>query len=431
MATVRFKLRNPAASTPQPVYLVFRYQNARLVHGTGVKVAPRFWNAEKGQVKNTSNVPDRDAINALLSDLEAETNRFYSEALARREFTLAGLKSHLEKIQGRGKGEPVPRSFFDFFRQFIEASKTRIQPDTGERLHPRTIAKYETTLRLLETFAGQYPRRLDFDTLDLEFYEDFADYLQGRVHRKGSFYSANAIGKHVQVLKTILNEATAKGVDTNPAFKSRKFRVLKEESDNVYLSEPELEALYRLDLSGLPRLERVRDLFIVGTWTGLRFSDLTALNPSDHIRGEFIEIEQYKTGGKVWIPLHPYVREVLEKYGGRLPAAISNQKFNEYLKEACRAAGLVERVPKAITRGGQRVTTFSEKWRMVSTHTARRSFATNLYKSGFPSLSIMQITGHKTERAFLKYVKVTGQEHARLLKLHWEQRQESPLKIAR
>ena len=77
-------------------------------------------------------------------------------------------------------------------------------------------------------------------------------------------------------------------------------------------------------------------------------------------------------------------------------------------------------VLKSITKGGKRCTSIYEKWQLVSAHTARRSFATNLYKSGFPSISIMAITGHKTESSFLRYIKVSKEEHAKLLMLHWQ-----------
>jgi len=56
---------------------------------------------------------------------------------------------------------------------------------------------------------------------------------------------------------------------------------------------------------------------------------------------------------------------------------------------------------------------------MVTTHTARRSFATNMYKMGIPSITIMAITGHRTETAFLKYIKVTPQEHAEKMRDIW------------
>ncbi|MCD7940142.1 MAG: tyrosine-type recombinase/integrase, partial [Bacteroides intestinalis] len=60
-----------------------------------------------------------------------------------------------------------------------------------------------------------------------------------------------------------------------------------------------------------------------------------------------------------------------------------------------------------------------KKYELVTSHTARRSFATNLYLSGFPAISIMQITGHCTEKAFMAYIRVTPEQHAELLREHW------------
>ena len=132
-------------------------------------------------------------------------------------------------------------------------------------------------------------------------------------------------------------------------------------------------------------------------------------------------MQQRKTNNYVTIPLHPVFREIWERWGG-IPPVISNQKFNNYVKLVCKAARIRERVLKSITKGGRKTTTAYEKWQLVSSHTGRRSFATNLYKSGFPSISIMKITGHKTEAAFLKYIKVSPDDHARMLARHWEKR---------
>ena len=61
-----------------------------------------------------------------------------------------------------------------------------------------------------------------------------------------------------------------------------------------------------------------------------------------------------------------------------------------------------------------------EKWQLVSTHTARRSFATNMYLMGVPSITIMRITGHKTEKAFMRYIKLDEEQHAKIIALHWQ-----------
>ncbi|WP_423130635.1 site-specific integrase [Gaoshiqia sp. Z1-71] len=185
------------------------------------------------------------------------------------------------------------------------------------------------------------------------------------------------------------------------------------------MNEKELDILYNLDLVENKRLDRIRDLFLVGAWTGCRFSDFSTIGP-DQITNGFLYVQQAKTGAKVVIPLHPVVKAILQKYNGILPDAPSNQKFNDYIKEVGELAGINTPTAKRLTRGGKRITQSFPKWELISSHTARRSFATNLYKSGFPSISIMQITGHTTEKAFLKYIKVTPEEHAHLLAEHWK-----------
>lgn len=190
------------------------------------------------------------------------------------------------------------------------------------------------------------------------------------------------------------------------------------EVESIALNESELNQLAKLDLSNKPHLERARDLFLCGCWTGLRFGDLSRVRP-ENIQDGFIYITQSKTGDRVTIPLHPVVSEILQKYDGQLPPAISNQKTNEFLKAIGQLAGLNDPIHQTEIKGGIKRTVKRQKWEMVSTHTARRSFATNLYKSGFPSPSIMKITGHKSEAAFMKYLKVSPDDHARLLQQHW------------
>lgn len=133
---------------------------------------------------------------------------------------------------------------------------------------------------------------------------------------------------------------------------------------------------------------------------------------------ECFKIEQQKTETKVIIPILPQAREILEKYDYNIPKVIANQKFNEFLKEVARLAGLDDEVTITHTqinedsKKAERVTQRFAKWECVTAHTARRSFATNMYKRDFPTLMIMAITGHKSESAFLKYIKVTEEENA-------------------
>jgi len=121
-----------------------------------------------------------------------------------------------------------------------------------------------------------------------------------------------------------------------------------------------------------------------------------------------------KTRELVIIPANPIVLEIFKKYeknDHRLPRSISNQKFNEYVKNACETAGLVEK---------GRLSKEPEKplFSCISSHMARRSFATNLYLEGFPTIDLMKITGHKTEKVFLKYIRVSKLDTAKRLNEH-------------
>ena len=110
----------------------------------------------------------------------------------------------------------------------------------------------------------------------------------------------------------------------------------------------------------------------------------------------------------------------MEKYYGKLPKPISNQKYNDYLKEAAKLAELNSIFIKTVSINGMKVEKKYPKYKLISSHTARRSFCTNAYKDGIPTLSIMAISGHKTEKAFLKYIKVDGEEHAKKVLEMWQ-----------
>ncbi len=144
--------------------------------------------------------------------------------------------------------------------------------------------------------------------------------------------STNTIGKHIQILKLVMNEAMELGLNSNISHKSKRFAVLREKSDSIYLNKNDLLEIEQFDLSRYPKLERVRDLFLVGCYTGLRYSDYSILKP-ENIRDGLIEITQVKTNDPVVIPVHDVVARIMAKYGGLLPRSLSNQKTNDYLKD--------------------------------------------------------------------------------------------------
>ena len=228
-----------------------------------------------------------------------------------------------------------------------------------------------------------------------------------------------------------MNHATEHDVNTYTDFRKKRLGVLKEQTDAIYLTLEDLKDIELTDLTNKPHLDRVRDLFLIGCWTGVRFSDLKqirqeGIEKDEH--GEFIEIRTQKTGNDVSIPILPTVRRIIDKYKGDLPKPLSNQKMNDYLKEVGELAGLNSQESKTLTKGGLRVTKTQSKFELVTTHTARRSFCTNNYLAGMDSISIMAISGHKSEREFLGYIKVTPREYANKIRAFWNMKeQEQPI----
>lgn len=188
----------------------------------------------------------------------------------------------------------------------------------------------------------------------------------------------------------------------------------------MYLNEKELERIYKCDFSDKPYLDKSRDRFIIGCHTGLRYSDFINLREENFVEineKQFIKVRPHKgweSSENVIIPLHRYIREIINKYGGKgnLPKAISSQKLNEYIKIIGERAGINEDIIQVQSNGGIKQEVIYKKYEKIQTHTARRSFATNAYVSGIPSISLMKITGHKTESAFMRYICITNQENA-------------------
>ena len=108
---------------------------------------------------------------------------------------------------------------------------------------------------------------------------------------------------------------------------------------------------------------------------------------------------------------------ILAKYEKRLPKSYE-QKVNKYIKEVAREAGIIEKIEISYVENSEKKTKIVEKCELVKTHTARRSGATNMYLAKIPTIAIMKITGHKTEKEFMKYIKITEEESAMELMNH-------------
>ena len=420
-----FNLRNQKGDGETLIFIVLRWENRKLTYSTQENVHPKFWEIDKEKrnfqrVKETKSFPEYPEFNARLNWIESTAKNVFRQFLNdnnNRSPSVEELKELLD-IRLRNVKQKQKKDLFGFIEQYISEAQNRFNTETGKSLAKGTIGVYKNTLLTLKEYSIQKRMRIDFDVIDLNFYHGYMEYLS-----KEKNLANNTVGRHVKTLKAFLNDAAERGFHSNYSFKSKKFKVIRENTDAIYLDSYELDELSKLDLSDNPRLERVRDLFLVGCWTGLRFSDFSNILEK-HIQGDLIEIRTKKTDETVVIPIHKTVKLIMEKYRGKypnsLPPAVSNVKTNKHLKEIGKMLPCLHvNVQTRQTKGGVLSISNNKKYELLVTHSARRSFATNLYKSGLSSITIMRITGHRTERAFLTYIKATPNENARLLQQHW------------
>lgn len=420
-----FKLKDSKSIKPTPIFVISYLNYERFKMSTGQKIDPIFWDHDidfpfetiKGNKDQTS--LNRKLIAKIneLKDLVYEIERKADDVISVNDLkTLIKEKTSKTNINklNENKNDNLKRVII-FLDQFIidtEMGK-RTNTLTGKIIKPETIKDYRLAQNQIAGFEAKKGVKLYFDDLTLDWYKDFLSFLNSRG------YSPNYEGRLIKTIKLIMAEAFDQKLTTNQSYLNRGFKRIRETTDQVYLNEKELNQIFELNLKYTPNLDLARDNFLLACWTGLRISDLKQLR-IEHIDQEegLIRIKTLKTDTVVVIPLHWTVKEIIIKHGNKLPKIISSQKLNEYIKEICHAANIIDLVPISKTRGGKRIDTTEPKFSLVSLHTARRSFATNLYKRKIPAAQIMLITGHKSEKVFLQYIRVTPEENAELLKNH-------------
>lgn len=286
----------------------------------------------------------------------------------------------------------------------------------GRILVAGTIRNYLSTKSVLKKYSSNRHIKLRFESITTDFYNDFIKYLNEATHARGK-YKPNVIGKFIKNIKVFMRYSYENDFTFNDDFKKREFKAFKENVQTIYLTLDELEALYKLDLSDSQA--QIRDSFLISCYTGLRYSDIARLE-TKHINFDtgIITIMTQKTDTQVVIPIHPIVEEILAKYGNKPPLVHCNQATNRMVKKLCRQAGITDLISVVETAGGVKQEKTYEKCELVTSHTARRSFATNTYKEGIPSLHIMQITGHTTESSFMRYIRISKEENATALQSH-------------
>lgn len=401
------------------IAMLVSFMGKKYKFSVGETVEVPMWNPKTKRARLKAGKQDLKALNDSLDKWQEAGEK--ALARYREKFIVPTPQELLFAISNIRHGRDVSEEtrLAKYFDTFIDRY-------TDVRSFNR-IKQYKLVKNVLERYEADTKRTLRFDDIDMGFHSSFSKWFAQKK------YSPNYLGDCLKIIRTVMRDAEELDkLHSNRTPYSKMFTIPSARIDNIYLTEDELISMYRLDISPelvksyYPELNahkveskrralcQCRDLFIVASFTGLRFSDCSSLT-KDNIKDGFFEIYNKKTDVKTVIPIHWVIQEMLDN-GYDFSGKMYDQKLNVHIKEVAKMAGLVESVSLTRFEGRERVSTAKPKYEWISAHTARRSFATNAYLSGIPVVSIMKITGHRRESTFMDYIKVKERENAELVK---------------
>ncbi len=390
MATVKLIIRENKINAQGEcvIYVKYTHDQQYTLFSTGEKIAPEHWDAKNQRVRKSYR--GFTALNEVLQVKAEEIKEVARIAKQNKvEPSLEYVKAALDKEKLQALKESP--NFFALFTSFIEET-------APSKVHG-TNKHYKSTLNHLKNFAAKKKFKITLERMNMEFYDRFLHYLTGELK-----LGAGTVNNQIKRLKVFLGYLTERGLYTDASYK--KFKTIRQtETDIVYLTQKELDALYNFDLSNNKRLERVRDLLILACTTGLRHSDFSAIQP-ENIKETYLVIRTKKTKDSLKIPLNRYSSVILSKYEGK-PPGLSQQKFNDYVKEVGKVCGIDDPTEMIKYVGTKRVEKTVPKYELLSSHTGRRTFITLSLEKGMRAETVMKISGHKDMKTLMRYVKIT------------------------
>ena len=417
MSTTRFICRTDKPDKRGICHIDLIYQIAKDTKKlyTGIKLYPDYWLTkdqlaiyiQPGKIKKKLKELPAGVVNLILLD-EQEIDEV-NDKLAAIRLTIGNIEKRFELDKIPYNAEMVSSKYresktgitkaeekfylLDFVAQFIE--------DHSATREPGTIETYKALETHLKDFQATLKNKIKFEDVDYGFFQRFQNYLVNTDDLNNS-----TIAKKLSILKTMLSYARKNGIKLNDSY--RDFTIKRAKIEVVALTQDEFDRLLNKDFSKNLKLDRVRDVFCFSCATGLRMSDMAQLK-REHIKNDYINLVVKKTKTELTIPLNKISAGILAKYADQadpLPI-ISNQKLNEYIKDACKLADIDEKIEIVRFKGPKRDASVFAKHQLIHIHTGRKTFVTLSLEKGMSAEQVMAITGHTDYKSFKKYVDIT------------------------
>ncbi len=383
---------------PRNVLLMFNYNGKRLHTLTGVKVAECDWSSDKQRVK--LNVKRANEVNSYLDLLEQKINDIYYGALAKGII----LNNNLI-LKEMNKDKQTERALLlGEWKKYLDIQKLKIKKGSHEAL--------THSFEHFERFAKG--KHLEFDDINAELLSKYAAYLFGLKH------ADNTVHKHIKRLRAFMTYAKKAGLHTNERY--RDFNVSEKVGRIFFLDWEDIKKLMQYH----PQDEiesKVLSNFLFACFSGMRFSDYHSLKRSEVTKMNFTGVKkdywsatilQVKTNKVTKVPMLPEALEIIEKNKDveaeyALPR-VNLQQINEHIKKIAEKAGIKSLCPEDTHRNGKRETKYYEKWEMICSHTARKTFISLAATKGIPINVVADIVGQNPKTTMKHYMGVLDKD---------------------
>lgn len=370
----------------------------------------------------------RSEILAISDPKKYEIQRAQEEAEKKARLEEEHTRQEQERLIQEGI-EAEKAKIWNYLSRFCADIKSGKRLNGNDRYSTGTVKSWHSFMRLYDDFDKKH--QYTWEMVNREFTARFLAYMEK--HN----YMITAQNKYLVTFRALVGYAYTDGVHNNnratQCFSKKKIDE-KDKAAEIYLTSAELQALYEMPLTGLQ--EQVRDIFLVGCYTCQRVSDYNNISPDSFTttaKGTpIIRLTQQKTHTEVKIPImNPNLQAICEKYGYNLPSVV-DVILNRYIKEILKE--LSETVPSLAVKVRTKLTMKQRKqeddgritvernskgevmmprYNCVTTHTARRSGITNMYLTHkYTILQMMHVSGHKTQKTFMDYIKLSSDEIA-------------------
>ncbi len=402
MATVKALIRKNKKNSKGlcTVYLRYGHQQKAVDISTGIKAKPEYWSEKKEMVNSVSSIKKNKINEELIKRLiQADLVVNTSVETKKAEIMEIARTFQLKSIN------PTTNQVKD---EFCKANSNVEDVDLSEeKLSPlyenfikhinrsnSTKEKYENALYHLQSFETHTKQELRIKDINLDFYDRLIKFLFHDIKKpdESKGLSDNTVGTTIKNLKVFFKHLIKRGypIENNLT----EFKVPKVNTPIYFLTEEELTQLTN-HIFEEERLAKVRDVFVFNCYTGLRFSDLERLSKS-HIKDGVIQMRAYKNQKDIFVPLTSVPKRILKKYDYKLPL-ISEQKYNEYIKEACEKAGIKSEVDLIKISSGNKIYQIVPKHKIITSHIAVKTFISLCGKKGVSPKAVSEVTGKSVE----------------------------------